>query len=384
MALGKRQRAICKSIILAISRSDTDAVKRSIISRLWAFFSLFRIFLARFESQRFSELRKQTWSIDEDEYQESFRSGAKKEPLNAVGDLGFSGSVSSNHSLRGCLENQEAGRGLESCQTNHILQIRLTHTCQTFFTTSNSKFLIKSLPRRFEYSFFRDEMINPYFDYMAANPNSLLVRITDYLWAPHKSLGGVLGLIPEYHIVMENTLFGREVDEDKEKWETYDLKPVNYFYPERDILDGKLTSEATKNRLLDKFEDKMRISRNAYEDLKMTLKEDTNFLRKSNVVDYSLFLVRYPVTSNAPSLSGTTDEWREGAVSTDGWKYRAVILDFFWSKHKLQAQAMTGLINSYNVVGRQGPMSITTTPDDYEKEFLSMVDEIVEVSETAN
>lgn len=56
------------------------------------------------------------------------------------------------------------------------------------------------------------------------------------------------------------------------------------------------------------------------------------------------------------------------------------MLDFFWAKHKLHAQAMTGVVQTFNVVGRQGPMTITTTADEYRHNFLSMVDAMMEIS----
>ena len=78
---------------------------------------------------------------------------------------------------------------------------------------------------------------------------------------------------------------------------------------------------------------------------------------------------------------------RSGCLSRDKkWIYRAIILDFFWAKDALQAKALTGLVNSWNFFHRgdgHGPMSITTTSDEYRTRFLSMVDEIVEVTDSA-
>lgn len=54
--------------------------------------------------------------------------------------------------------------------------------------------------------------------------------------------------------------------------------------------------------------------------------------------------------------------------------YRAVLLDFFWAKHKLHAMAMTGLIKSFNVFAGKGPMSITTDAKEYRTRFLGMVE----------
>jgi len=153
---------------------------------------------------------------------------------------------------------------------------------------------------------------------------------------------------------MENILYGKSscsVQRQKD-WETYDLKPEDYFYPERDIAGGHLAPESVKERLIDTFPDKVRVSIDEKEALIYTLTQDTKILQEANAVDYSLFLVRYPYVGDAeevPSPPGRTSPWRGGVVSADKkWVYRAVLLDFFWAKDALQAKALTGLVNSWN------------------------------------
>lgn len=215
---------------------------------------------------------------------------------------------------------------------------------------------------------------------MRENPNSLLVRILDYIYPPYPSLGALLGLVPTHHIVMENALYGKESDDQADKWETYDLKPLSYFFPERDLMDGALASETTLSQLADKFEDKLRITRSEFEDLKSILERDTEFLAKANTVDYSLFVVRCPPSSTMKQVASKTSSWRAGVTSRDGkWRYRMVLLDFFWAKHKLFPQALTGVVKSFNVVAKKGRMSITTNPTEYRERFLKMVSDMVEV-----
>lgn len=260
---------------------------------------------------------------------------------------------------------------------------------QTFFTTVDGKYLIKSLPRHFEYSFFRSDLFEPYCQYMAANPDSFLVRITDYVYAPYTTLGALLRITPAHHIIMENVLCGRDQDPSSAKWETYDLKPIDYFYPERDLLPDPLVSEATLDKLADVFEDKIRITRQEYAEFKKMLDQDTKFLQDANAVDYSLFLVRFPAggcgcgseqRQREDAALGRQSPWRAGVQSVDGkWIYRAVLLDFFWAKHKLHAQALTGVVQTFNMIGRMGPMTITTTADEYRQKFLAMVEGMVEV-----
>jgi Phosphatidylinositol-4-phosphate 5-Kinase len=227
-------------------------------------------------------------------------------------------------------------------------------------------------------------MLEQYYQHMLDHPDSLLVRITDFLHATRKSIGGLLRITPAHHIVMENILYGKEDDEDKDKWETFDLKPVSYFYPERDLAGGHLAPDSVKERLLDTFDDKLRVSRRDGQALIDQLSVDSKLLKECNVVDYSLFLVRYPKEnrSNVSPLESRTSAWRKGVVSTDGrWIYRAVLLDYFWAKHKLHAQTMTGLIKGFNLVSGKGHMSITTTAEDYRKRFLRMVETLFETPE---
>lgn len=268
----------------------------------------------------------------------------------------------------------------------------------TFFTTTDSRYLVKSIPRHFEHSFFKNDMLLPYAEYMQSTPASLLCRITDFLECIQSSVGTLFGLAPSHHIVMENILFGK--GEDGSEWEHWDLKPMSYFYPERDVAGGALSSEATKSKLADDFNDKMVLTLDQAEDFKAQLEKDTALLSKHNAVDYSLFLVRIPYSeatdpttdagaetvypSKAPFVPPNPPSWRTGVRSADGkYIYRAAILDFFWAKHKVHAKAMTGLINAYNAVDRQGPMSVTTGSPEYRSRFMKMCTELIEVPEDA-
>ncbi|KAL9078982.1 MAG: hypothetical protein Q9157_002125 [Trypethelium eluteriae] len=220
---------------------------------------------------------------------------------------------------------------------------------------------------------------------MSEHPHSLLVRITDLLHAPAPQVGVLLGTAPSHHMVMENLMYGKESDTDsKDKWESYDLKPTSYFYPERDLMDGKLAPDSVKSRLADKFEDKIRVTGDEARDLQRQLQIDTQQLADTNAVDYSLFLVRFPASSKSETTSARQSPWREGVVDRNGeWRYRAVLLDFFWAKHKLRAKAMTGLVSSFQWLrGRKDEhMSITTNPKEYRERFLKMLDGIIEAQE---
>ncbi|KAK3366799.1 hypothetical protein B0T24DRAFT_659035 [Lasiosphaeria ovina] len=241
----------------------------------------------------------------------------------------------------------------------------------------------KICPGYSEHSFFRDDLLTSYVEYMVTHSRSMLVRICNFLGASGSSIGGrIFGFAPSHHI-------------------DWDLKPTSYFYPERDIADGALTSEATKSQVADEFHGKIILSHAQADEFFSSLETDTKLLAEHNVVDYSLFLVRIkaprqeatdPNTSAAAVSVVPTDplsvplgppSLRTGVVSPDGKHiFRAANFDFFWVKHKIQLIVMTSLIMAYRLfISKKGPMSITTTPDEYRERFLYMCRGIVEIKE---
>lgn len=237
---------------------------------------------------------------------------------------------------------------------------------------------------------------------MQGEPGSLLVRITDFLECSQHSLGSLIGSAPSHHIIMENIMYGQDKAKeagDEQKWQHWDLKPMSYFYPERDVAGGALSSEATKSKLADEFDEQIVLSIDQEAEFRTQLEKDTKLLADCNAVDYSLFLVRIPLAkkhdiaeqpsdtqggslppNEPPFVPPSPPSWRTGITSADGqYAYRAAVLDFFWAKHTVHAKAMTGLINAYNAIDRQGPMSVTTDAPEYRQRFLNMCKEIVEI-----
>jgi len=92
--MGIRTRGITRSILKAIFSEDSPTTREtSLLSLILNLFSLFQLVLTRFCGDIFHRLRSEVWEIDDEEYRESFRGGK----LNSVGDLGYSGSVSTLH-----------------------------------------------------------------------------------------------------------------------------------------------------------------------------------------------------------------------------------------------------------------------------------------------
>ncbi|KAI3325656.1 SAICAR synthase-like protein [Xylariaceae sp. AK1471] len=383
----RREVLIARSVVYAILTSLPDgnpASKPSLLSRALRLLRLFWLTFRMVRPELFRALRG-VWEIKEADYRASFgaestdddsnskkqrKKNKKKDVLLKMGDMGYSGS--------------------------------------TFFRTSDSAYLVKSVPRHFEHDFFKNELLLPYAEHMQQNPASLLVRITDMLERTHKSVGELLGLAPSHHIVMENILYGQNrtpEDGPQPKWESWDLKPTSYFYPERDVAGGVLTSEATKSRLADEFDDKIRLTKAHAIQFQEILEKDTQLLADNNAVDYSLFLVRIsaadasdpesqpplepgqesnqPIPPAQPPFSPPNPpSWRTGVRSSDDKEiYRAAILDFFWAKHTLHAKVMTGLVRGYNLIDEQGPMSITAESKEYRERFLKMCKGFIKVEE---
>jgi hypothetical protein len=266
-----RQDSVAKSVVYAILFGSSDKLStsnskpslfRRIFNAFTAFFTFYQLNLIRFRDDLFSRLRTSTWHLSEELYASSFEGQKPTDVLEGTGDLGFSGS--------------------------------------TFFTTSDGKYIVKSVPRRFESSFFQDELLEPYIQHMEDQPGSLLVRISDFLAERATSIGSLLGLAPTHHIVMTNLLTGKKEAEDGTnteggktgKWETYDLKPTSYFFPERDIAGGVLSSEATKERLADKFEDKILLTKeevdrfSSWRPIRKCLKRQTRLTIRCSLLEY--------------------------------------------------------------------------------------------------
>ncbi|KAI1184398.1 SAICAR synthase-like protein [Nemania serpens] len=394
--MARRKVLIARSIVYAILTSLPDgspASKPSILSRTCRLFRLFWLTFRLLRPDLFRALRG-AWQIKEEDYKASF--GAEDTDHDGDGD--------------GDGDTRSAKKKRRRARKKDVLQAMgdMGYSGSTFYRTSDSAYLVKSIPRRFEHNFFKNELLVPYAEYMQENPASLLVRITDLLERAHQSIGVLLGLAPSHHIVMENILYGQEQkseDGPKRKWESWDLKPMSFFYPERDVAGGALATEATKSKLADEFNGKIKLTSAHATQFREVLEKDTQFLSKQNAVDYSLFLVRISAADGSdsvpepPSESGQeTNEpmppaqppfsapnpptWRTGLPSSDGKEvYRAAILDFFWAKHTLHAKIMTGLVRGYNLIDEQGPMSITAESEEYRRRFLEMCMGFVEIEE---
>lgn len=84
-----RRNKVAKSVVYAIIKGDKQETP-SFLSKLVAFFALYRLKLVRFRNDLFQKLRNDTWRIQEDVYEQSF---GGEDALKSIDDMGFSGSV---------------------------------------------------------------------------------------------------------------------------------------------------------------------------------------------------------------------------------------------------------------------------------------------------
>jgi hypothetical protein len=96
-----RKEKIARSVVRAIIKTNGTNKQRSILARILAFFSLFfslyQLLLRKIRPADFANLRRNHWDVTDDDYVQSFQAengGPEEESLNAIGDMGFSGSVS--------------------------------------------------------------------------------------------------------------------------------------------------------------------------------------------------------------------------------------------------------------------------------------------------
>lgn len=178
------------------------------------------------------------------------------------------------------------------------------------------------------------------------------------------------------------------VNSTSNEWEDYDLKPTAYFYPERDFLGGRLTSQKTKEKLHDEFPGEITLTREIYDRVLRQLDKDTAFLCDMNVVDYSCFVVQRRVGRISSDGTGTTETsgWIIDALGE--WEYRFTILDFFTSAKMIRIKAMKVGIDMLG----HGDMTITASvhgiqveliqPERYREDWMAMVKENLRIVDT--
>jgi hypothetical protein len=300
--------------------------------RASSFFSLYHANFQRAAPLLFHQLRTHCFGLDEEAYQRQF-----EHELIPVDGLGFSGSL--------------------------------------FFYTHDKSLIVKSVGRKFEYTFLYDKMLDGFAFYSAQNSRDMLLcRIIDVLYSFEHRIGAWLGVSPSHYVVMTNVLQGLDKEAGCRKW---DLKPQGFFEPTRDLVPDGVKTEAAKSGLADELEEEIVLTRRDKVLLMQLLERDTAFLRDMRTIDYSLLLGRYPVEMfhHTPREGMEKDplvlpeeggsDFVGGVRSADGkWVYKMCLLDFLWNVEQLGPKVM-------KTAGKLLPeQTVTTEPERYRDEFL--------------
>ncbi|KAG5961039.1 hypothetical protein E4U58_004432 [Claviceps cyperi] len=369
-ALNRRSDAVANAISRALDNQNDRQVKTWCKSMrdFFGLFSPFHLDLTRLQYADFHVLRHDFWDIEEDQYTSSFKPSASH----------------AAEGLRPSDRGQEHVPSLESAADLGYSDSSLLHT-------NDGKYLVKSLNRSRESDSVVNELFDSYTVHVKTHPSSLLARVTDVLYAPRATLGSILGIQLRHHIIMENLLQGlgnnRDGATDDVKWETYDLKPDDSFVPEYDLADGaSLRSDEAVYRFVGEILDQVDAPPLVKQELIDILLEDTKFLARSNIADYSLFFARFPKAEvrSAATVEGEEDQiastaqvspsWRSGVSSTDGrWIYRAGLMDFLWSTRKTCAKERTGFVGALSSLFKKGRDLVPKEPEEYRSEFMNMV-----------
>lgn len=100
-----RQEAIARSVVRAVKNGGQRKSRSPIawiLALLSAFFSFYQLPLRKVRPETFTGLRRKQWALEDDDYVASFRPAEcerDEQALKAIGDMGFSGSVSNGKAL---------------------------------------------------------------------------------------------------------------------------------------------------------------------------------------------------------------------------------------------------------------------------------------------
>ncbi|KAG6078599.1 hypothetical protein E4U16_001567 [Claviceps sp. LM84 group G4] len=369
-ARNRRSNGVANAISRALDNQNNRQVKTwgKSMRDFFGLVSLYHLDLTRRQYADFHVLRHDFWDIEEDQYTRSFQPSA-------------------NHAAEGPRPSDRSQEHIPSLES----AVYLGYSDSSLLHTSDGKYLVKSLNRSRENDSIVNELFDSYTVHVKTHPSSLLARVTDVLYAPRATLGSILGIQSRHHIIMENLLRGlghnRDGATDDVKWETYDLKPDDSSSPEHDLADGaSLRSDEAVHGFVGEILDQVDAPPLVKQELIDILLEDTKFLARSNIADYSLLFARFPKAEvrSAATIEGEEDEisstvqvspsWRSGVSSTDGkWIYRAVLLDFLWSTRKTCAKERTGLIGAFSSLFNKDRDLIPTEPEEYRSEFMNVV-----------
>ena len=148
-----------------------------------------------------------------------------------------------------------------------------------FISTDDNKYMIKTL-KSDELELLKHTFLQKYINHIKKNPNSLLCRL-------YGMYNIILGQGDEILIIVMRNVIGDFKDNTIVK---FDLKGSTYKRKANfDINDN---NNVMKDLDFNSFEKGIMLSLSSIEKLREVIKNDSNFLCKSELMDYSLFLVK--------------------------------------------------------------------------------------------
>ena len=166
----------------------------------------------------------------------------------------------------------------------------------TFYKTSDEKFIIKNVSE-YEFNMFLDNGLE-YFQYMSGYLFHKIPSVLAKILGAYKIITKQKNKEVKYHlIVMENLYYGmistnnNTFNSPESNIKVYDLKGsnINRYINKSKRKPGQVLLDT--NFLVDFNRDPVFLDSNIYDRLKLALNYDTNYLKKSGVVDYSLLIL---------------------------------------------------------------------------------------------
>ena len=153
-----------------------------------------------------------------------------------------------------------------------------------FISTDDNKYMIKSLKSE-ELELLKHAFLNEYINHIEKNPNSLLCRL-------YGMYNIILGMGDEILIIVMRNVIG---DFKENTIVKFDLKGSTYKRKSKFLMGDD--NNVMKDLDFNEFEKSIMMSYSSINKLRRITELDSNFLKDSELMDYSLFLVKLNLTS---------------------------------------------------------------------------------------
>ena len=249
-----------------------------------------------------------------------------------------------------------------------------------FFFSHDNRFIIKTMNHDDKYK-LEELLESDYIQHLCAFPDSLLARI--YGMFSLKLRGDLMKVNV---IVMENTCF---LKNKSMKSFAFDLKGSNVgrkvdLINENKQIEDKKFPQLMKDLNFQELNDchwkekLVRVDKVKKDKLFETIKSDSEFLAKHNIMDYSLLLVGEKLKENGPAISPN----RNQIVSSDGTElYHFGLIDYLqdWNVNKQGEHWAKRLLR-----GKSGKLLSAIEPKAYWQRFRKFVQEqvLIDINKT--